>query len=191
MKTVSMRLAILSMGLLMGLAAVAAWAILRPHASTANAATKPADALSAIPPPARRSLSDQVIARLTSQVQQKPGDDKAWTDLGDAFMQKARETADVTYYGHAERAYTEALALNPKREEAMVGMAWVNSGRHEFEKSIEWANRALALDPKSNDAYGLLGDASLEMGNYEDAFQQYQKMLDLRPDLSSYSRGAH
>ena len=45
--------------------------------------------------------------------------------------------------------------------------------------------------PTARRAYGLLGDAAVEMGDYEAAFKHYQKMLDIRPDLSSYSRGAH
>jgi tetratricopeptide (TPR) repeat protein len=63
--------------------------------------------------------------------------------------------------------------------------------RHEFEASVEWANKALARDPKNNMAYGLLGDAAVEMGDYEKAMDHYQAMLDIRPDISSYSRGAH
>jgi tetratricopeptide (TPR) repeat protein len=55
---------------------------------------------------------------------------------------------------------------------------------------VEWANKAIALDPMQQAAYGLLGDAAVEMGDYETAFEHYQKMLDIRPDLSSYSRGA-
>ena len=47
------------------------------------------------------------------------------------------------------------------------------------------------MDPKTPDGYGLLGDAAVEMGDYDAAFGHYQKMLDIRPDLSSYSRGAH
>ena len=74
---------------------------------------------------------------------------------------------------------------------ALNGMAWVNGGRHEFEQSIEWANKALAVNPKDNDAYGLIGDADVEMGNYDAAYTHYQQMMDIRPDTSSYSRGAH
>src|SRR5579872_6252828 len=117
--------------------------------------------------------------------------DSAWTRLGDAYMQKGRETADVSYYGRAESAYRRALTSNAKSIGALVGMAWVEGGRHEFEHSIEWANKALALDPNRADCYGLLGDAAVEMGDYDKAFTHYQKMLDLRPDISSYSRGAH
>ena len=73
----------------------------------------------------------------------------------------------------------------------MIGLSWLNGGRHEFEKSVEWANKALAIDDKSNEAFGLVGDADVEMGKYDEAFVQYQKMLDIHPDLASYSRGAH
>jgi tetratricopeptide (TPR) repeat protein len=106
-------------------------------------------------------------------------------------MEKARETADVDYYNRAEVIYRRVLRMAPNDLGALDGMAWVTSGRHEFEQSREWANRAIAAAPGDNAAYGLLGDADVEMGRYEDAFAHYQRMLDLRPDISSYSRGAH
>ena len=114
-----------------------------------------------------------------------------WTSQGDSFMQKARETFDLSYYGRAEGEYRKALAINPKDADALAGMAWVQSGRREFEQSIEWANQALAVEPKRPGVYGLLGDAAVEMGDYESAFEHYQTMLDMRPDIASYSRGAH
>ena len=40
-------------------------------------------------------------------------------------------------------------------------------------------------------ALGILGDGAVELGDYEKAFDQYQKMMDARPHLSSWSRGAH
>ncbi len=67
----------------------------------------------------------------------------------------------------------------------------MHGSRHEFERSIEWAKKALRSIRDSHAAYGLLGDAAVEMGDYEAAFRHYQRMLDIRPDLSSYSRGAH
>jgi tetratricopeptide (TPR) repeat protein len=38
---------------------------------------------------------------------------------------------------------------------------------------------------------GLLGDALMEQGRLDEAATAYQKMLDLRPGLESYSRAAH
>src|SRR5437016_6060168 len=39
--------------------------------------------------------------------------------------------------------------------------------------------------------YGLLGDVLMEQGQLAEATDAYQKMIDLRPDLHSYARGAH
>src|SRR5262249_20118468 len=39
--------------------------------------------------------------------------------------------------------------------------------------------------------YGLLGDVLMEQGRVRDAVAAYQKMLDLKPNLQSYSRAAH
>ncbi len=142
-------------------------------------------------PTPRVAASDADIAKASVVAARRPESDSAWVTLGDAFMQKARETADSAYYTRAEHAYRKALALNPKSVDAMAGMAWVSGGRHEFEASIDWSKKVLAMDPKDTAAYGLIGDAAVEMGDYDEAFDQYQKMLDIKPDLSSYSRSAH
>jgi tetratricopeptide (TPR) repeat protein len=170
-------------GWLVGLAIAPA----QPRASTPGAHGSLANSISAVRP---GMTTDEEITKAAAAAREHPSD-AAWSRLGDAFMQKARETADVSYYVRAESAYRKALGLNPKSADALTGMAWVEGGRHEFEHSIEWAKKALAIDPKRADAYGLLGDAAVEMGDYETAFEHYQKMLDLRPDISSYSRGAH
>lgn len=172
--------------LVIGLAA-GAWAFKR-HAPTKET---PQAILTALPKPTGNAMSDKQITKWTEAVRRKQDDVKAWGNLGDALMQKARETADVAYYMHAEKAYDQALVHDPKYVPALIGKAWVNGGRHEFEQSIAWANKALALEPNNEDAFGLLGDADVEMGNYDLAYTHYQKMLDTRPDTSSYSRGAH
>jgi len=138
-----------------------------------------------------RPSVDQTIERLTARTREHRQDRAAWTALGDAFMQKARETADASYYGRAEQAFERARALDASDVDALVGVAWVQSARHEFEKSIESARKALELAPGSAAAYGLLGDAALELGDYDLAAEHYQRMLDLRPDIAAYSRTAH
>ena len=167
------------------LAAVAAVAL----ALGAMPGVRAADGGDAVAP--ERPSVDQTIDRLTTKTRRERQDRAAWTALGDAFMQKARETADLSYYGRAEQAFEQARTLDAGNAEALVGLAWVQSARHEFERSTEWARKALAVDPTSAAAYGLLGDAALELGDYDLAAEHYQKMLDLRPDISAYSRSAH
>lgn len=164
----------------------------RPFVSAlASPASAQADVPAADASAAGRARLDQAITKYTHNAEQNPSDSKAWIDLGNALMQKARETADLSYYGHAEAVYRKALALDARDAPALIGMAWVTSDRHEFERSKAWAGRALTLDPRNNDAYGLIGDADQEIGDYDAAYAHYQKMLDIRPDLASYSRGGH
>ena len=167
------------------LAAVAAVAL----ALGAMPGVRAADGGDAVAP--ERPSVDQTIDRLTTKTRRERQDRAAWTALGDAFMQKARETADASYYGRAEQAFERALELDTADGAALVGLAWVQSARHEFEKSTESARKALAVDATNAAAYGLLGDAALELGDYDLAAEHYQKMLDLRPDISAYSRSAH
>lgn len=159
---------------------------------SAQSAPLPAAAvtLAAIPTPPARTAADRGIAQWASQVRQNPGDDKPWVHLGDALMQKPRETADPRYYGYAEQVYKQALARNPASSDAMTGLAWVTSDRNQFAQSTQWAGKAIAVNPQDNTAYGLLGDADAATGHYDDAYAHYQKMLDIRPDIASYSRGA-
>ena len=144
-----------------------------------------------VAPMSQAPASDAEVAKASAAAARRPESDSAWVSLGDAFMQKARETADSAYYTRAEHAYRKALEVNAKCVDAMAGMAWVSGGRHEFEASIVWSKKVLAIDPKYTAAFGLIGDAAVEMGDYDEAFDQYQKMLDIKPDLSSYGRSAH
>ncbi|MGE3536975.1 MAG: tetratricopeptide repeat protein [Candidatus Tectimicrobiota bacterium] len=142
-------------------------------------------------PQHRNAPPVQATSTWAEQGPQTARDEQAWVKLGNTFMQKARETADVSYYQRAAAAFQQALALDPQYVPALVGMAWVSGARHEFEQSIAWARQAVTLEAQNQDAYGLLGDAAIEMGDYEAALEYYQTMLDLRPDLASYSRASH
>ncbi len=163
-----------------------------PSASNTTAPALPAAdvTLAAIPVSSTHTAADHGIAKWAGLLKQNPSDDKVWVRLGDTLMQKPRETADPRYYACAEQVYQQALVRNPNSADAMTGLAWVESDRNQYDKSAEWANKAVALDPQNNTAYGLLGDDDAAQGHYDDAYTHYQKMLDIRPDIASYSRGA-
>ena len=160
-------------------------------AATAKIAVPAGNPMASAPKSGGDSPTDKEIAKWQEKVKADATNKRAMVNLGDALMQKGRETADASYYGLAENSYKQALALDPKFVDALDGMAWVSSGRHEFEQSIDWSNKAIAIEPSDNTAYGMLGDAHTEMGDTDAAMTNYQKMLDLKPDAGSYSRGAH
>ena len=151
----------------------------------------PAQILSEIPSIATGTLTDQAITKAIGKLHGKSDEAALWVNLGDALAQKLRDTNDPRYYAHAEAVYRQALKLDSKNVEALTGMAWVTGGRHEFDQSIAWADKAIAIEPAAVAARGIIGDAALELGDYEKAFDHYQAMMDLRPDLSSWSRGAY
>jgi tetratricopeptide (TPR) repeat protein len=163
-----------------------------PDSGQAIAAPLTPDAiLSRLPLPDLATPAGQLLATAVQKTRTSPNNPENWLLTGNALAQLQRETEAPRFHDAAEAAYMEALRLAPKSSAALAGMAWVTGGRHQFDKSIEWGNQALAVDPQCADAFGILGDAALELGDYDLAFEHYQEMMDLRPDLSSWSRGAH
>jgi tetratricopeptide (TPR) repeat protein len=133
-----------------------------------------------------------VLASGLAELAQKAGGDaSAWVRAANALMQSSRDSSDPALIDKAGTAYESALTLDPKNVDAMVGIAWVYNSRHEFAEGIRWAKKAIAEGAKDHMPYSLLGDAAVELGNYEEAFEYYQTGLDRSPNLSTYSRAAH
>ncbi|MFQ5466627.1 MAG: tetratricopeptide repeat protein [Kiloniellaceae bacterium] len=51
-----------------------------------------------------------------------------------------------------------------------------------FQAAVPLLQKAIAADPKSADAYNLLGFSQRKLGNKENAFASYQKALALEPE---------
>ncbi len=132
--------------------------------------------------------ADRVIADMQARIGTNPTDDNALAQLGLAYLQKARETSDPTYYAQAETALQHALTLNPQSYSATGGLGALAASRHQFQDALQWGQKARALAPYSAYAFGVIGDAQVELGDYDAAVGTFQQMVDLRPDISSYSR---
>ena len=107
---------------------------------------------------------------------------------GNAFAQRARMTADVAYYTRAEYVYRRALRLAPQDLPATIGFGGLELSRHAFRHALALGRRAVALSPMTAAGYGVLGDALLELGRYRSAFATFDKMVGLKPGVSSYAR---
>ena len=140
----------------------------------------PADALQA------------AIAKAQAQLRSEPKNWSVWADLGGAYVQEARITADPSYYPKADGALKRSLQLRPSgNAAAMIGMASLTSARHEFATSLDWAMRAEVIAPDTAAVYGVLDDALTQLGRYPEARVAAQHMLDLRPSISSFSRASY
>jgi tetratricopeptide (TPR) repeat protein len=117
-----------------------------------------------------------------------PLDARAHHRLGDAYVQKARETGDAKYFSLAEDALRKALAIAPASSGAVRHLAYVLYSRHAFQEAAAEAEKAIALDPADSHAHGILGDAQLEVGQYAEAERTYERMAALDLDLYALSR---
>lgn len=115
-------------------------------------------------------------------------DPKALALLGLAYLQQVRETGDVSLYPRAERSLRDALRLDSRSPYATTGLAALAASRHRFAEARRIAERAIALTPYSAPPYGILGDALVETGRYDEAFAAFDRMVALRPSASGYAR---
>jgi tetratricopeptide (TPR) repeat protein len=128
------------------------------------------------------------VERLEARVRESPEDAAGLTLLGLAYQQRARETAEPAYYPRAEEALRRALALREDDYLTYTGLASLAAARHRFADARRLAERAQRLNPGSAEVHGILGDALVELGRYQQAFAAFDRMAALKPSLASYAR---
>jgi tetratricopeptide (TPR) repeat protein len=64
----------------------------------------------------------------------------------------------------------------------------VDMSQHRFREAIDIAARAIKTKPNDAWNYGVLGDAHIELGEYDQAFDAFDTMARHRPDAAAYAR---
>ena len=109
-------------------------------------------------------------------------------ELAAAYLQKARESGDPSFYSRADGVLERALARGPADPAELTEAAALAAGRHDFRDAERLARRARSLAPDSIGAYPVLVDALVELGRYRSAERALQRMVDLKPNLPAYAR---
>lgn len=135
-----------------------------------------------------RSTTAGRIATLEQTVRDRPADAAPASELAALYLQRARETGDPSFYGLAQTAADRALAADPGDPQALVVAGGVALAKHDFAAALAIGEQARAAHPDVVAVYGVLVDAAVELGRYDDALAYAQEMLDRRPDYASYSR---
>jgi tetratricopeptide (TPR) repeat protein len=128
-----------------------------------------------------------------AQAEIKADRDRAqpYNDLAVAFVYRARETADASYYDQAEAALQPSFTKAPDNLEGKKAQVMIMLGRHEYPQALELARALNKRTPDDVLVYGLLADAAIELGDYREAEESAQWMLDLRPgNIPGLLRGA-
>lgn len=141
------------------------------------------------PGPAMANFSTAALIRnLQGYLQNHGSDSVALGNLGILYLQMVRESGDPAWYGRADTVLKQSIARDGQNFRALLGMGSLALARHQFREALDWGARAAALNPDNAAAQGISGDAHVELGEYPEAFAAFEKMADLRPDLSSYAR---
>jgi tetratricopeptide (TPR) repeat protein len=138
-----------------------------------------------IPPDAS---TDQRIASLHRAVRDGIGGAEGYASLGDAYLQKARENGDPSFYSRAERAFDAALRRDARSMSAVLGAGTLAGLRHDFREQLRLGLEAHRLMPELVAPFPVIADAQIELGRYGAAERTLQRLLDLKPNLTSYSR---
>jgi tetratricopeptide (TPR) repeat protein len=138
------------------------------------------------------SPAAQSIAEAKKAISDKPAQYAGYNFLATALVRRAQETSDVSFYAQAEEAARKSLELSPNNFDAEKIRVSILLGEHEYPAALEAAKALNKRVPDDVMVYGLLTDANVELGNYEDAVIAAQWMLNLRPgNLPALIRAAH
>jgi tetratricopeptide (TPR) repeat protein len=139
---------------------------------------------------AARLKTDDRIAMYGTMIQGKPENLHYQLLLAGAYIQKMRETTDFSYLDRAAQIVGNVISADSQNYEALRLRSEIELERHHFKQVAEYSRQLMTLSPNDPWNWGTLGDALLEMGDYDGAAEAYQKMVVLRPDLASYNRAA-
>jgi len=134
---------------------------------------------------------EKTVAAMEERLARDASDSAAAVALADARLRQTRVTGNAGLAIRAESALNAALASAANDYNARRMLAAVYLSQHRFADAIREAQRCARI--RSDDAwvYGVLGDAHIELGDYQDAFDAFDRMTALRPDAASYARASY
>jgi tetratricopeptide (TPR) repeat protein len=127
----------------------------------------------------RATGTERLIRNMQTRVQSNSKDPAAYSALGAAFFQRARETGDVEDFQQAEQALNRSLDLNSadfSAAPAYSTMAEVCMGEHRFSDAVTYAEKALSLGSGDLSPFAIVGDANADIGDYERAAVAYSRL---------------
>jgi tetratricopeptide (TPR) repeat protein len=133
----------------------------------------------------------QRIDEMETRLRAQPDDSGAAVLLADALLRQARATNDSRPAGRASEVLDTALKAHPGQYDVLRMLGAIYLSQHRFRDALEIARRSRDLRPEDAWNYGVMGDAQVELGEYSDAFDAFDKMMALRPNAAAYARVAY
>ncbi|MBW1601678.1 tetratricopeptide repeat protein [Streptomyces sp. JJ66] len=108
------------------------------------------------------------------------------------YVQRAQATADPQFYAKAEQALQRSRKLAGADDHlTAMGLGALAAARHDFATALDHARDAVHANPHHAPSYGVLSDAYLQLGRYDEAFEAVQTMVNLQPATPSLARASY
>ncbi|MEO7297281.1 MAG: tetratricopeptide repeat protein [Verrucomicrobiota bacterium] len=141
-------------------------------------------------PPHGTNRSDLELLTIQQKIKKSSTPGPLIEQLGWLFVSKARSGNDAGYYNLVEQTALCLEAQQPESSGALLLRGHSLQSMHKFKEAEPIARKLVEKRGASFD-YGLLGDILIDRGQMLEGIEAYQKMIELRPDLHSYTRAAH
>src|SRR5262249_54970800 len=159
----------------------------RRSAATELASMAPAVGMPGAPTTSADGLRER-IGQMEARLRGNPDDTPAAILLAGALLRGARTNGDGRPANRAADALSAVLKEHPGQYDAVRMLGAIELSRHRFREALDLARRARSLRPSDAWNYGVMGDALLELGQYPEAFEAFERMAAMRPNADAYAR---
>jgi len=138
-----------------------------------------------------KTYNDAIAALKTN-----PDNLKEYLKLASVYITEGRITGNNGYYSNAAiKMLDKVIGSKPDDVNILFESLSLKSAvllnLHQFKEALAVAEEGKKLNAYDAGIYGALVDANVEMGNYGEAVKDCDQMLNIRPDLRSYSRASY
>jgi tetratricopeptide (TPR) repeat protein len=162
----------------------------RSDESPDSMSVAPAIGMSGAPATSAEGLQ-QRIDEMENRLRERPHDTGAAVLLADALLRQGRVTGDGRPAARASAALTAALKDDPGSYDALRMLGAIYLSQHKFAEALKVGRRARERRPYDAWNYGVIADALIELGDYDEAFEAIDTMAGMRPNAAAYARVAY
>jgi tetratricopeptide (TPR) repeat protein len=165
-----------------------------PNPTDSASVPKNSETPTAVPSAAGNESTLTAVRFLEDRVKDDPDDIVALNKLSGYYLQLHRETEDVKYLSLALRMGQSSLRVLPADQNlgGLRALAQAEYETHDFRSARDHAKELTEYQPRRGLGFQLLGDASLELGDYDAAIAAYKQMEQLDPGtVGTETRLAH
>ncbi len=176
--SVTWSLALVIVAILAGALAGLAVGLRAPAESVVKGDISRRGSLTSIAPLAEEVATESAIRFYADRVKHDPEDTRSQNALAEYYLERVRETGNEDYLPLAVNAARASLKAvwAARNLGGLTAIAHAEFANHAFAEARDHALELTQLQPNKSEPYSILGDAHLELGNYEEAAEAFNKM---------------